>query len=70
MLMLHCLVFAAAGPWMPGAGDVSQMDPTIVYGAAPNMLVFAPDGGAGFDLGLSARFCCARCGPSLRLLLE
>ena len=49
MLML-CLVFAAAGPWMPGAGDVSPMDPTIAYGAAPNMLVFAPDGGAGFDL--------------------
>ena len=51
MLMLHCLVFAAAGPWMPGDGDVSPMDPTIAYGAAPNMLVFAPDGGAGFDLG-------------------
>ena len=50
MLMLHCLVFAAAGPWMPGDGDVSPMDPTIAYGAAPNMLVFAPDGGAGFDL--------------------
>ena len=50
MLML-CLVFAAAGPWMPGAGDVSPMDPTIAYGAAPNLLVFAPDGGAGFDLG-------------------
>ena len=49
MLML-CLVLAAAGPWMPGAGDVSPMDPTIAYGAAPNMLVFAPDGGAGFDL--------------------
>ena len=48
--MLHCLVFAAAGPWMPGDGDVSPMDPTIAYGAAPNMLVFAPDGGAGFDL--------------------
>ena len=45
-----CLVLAAAGPWMPGAGDVSPMDPTIAYGAAPNMLVFAPDGGAGFDL--------------------
>ena len=50
MLMLHCLVFAAAGPWMPGDGDVSPMDPTIAYGAAPTMLVFAPDGGAGFDL--------------------
>ena len=50
MLMLHCLVFAAAGPWMPGDGDVSPMDPIIAYGAAPNMLVFAPDGGAGFDL--------------------
>ena len=48
--MLHCLVFAAAGPWMPGDGDVSPMDPIIAYGAAPNMLVFAPDGGAGFDL--------------------
>ena len=36
---------------MPGDGDVSPMDPTIAYGAAPNMLVFAPDGGAGFDLG-------------------
>jgi len=48
--MLLCLVFAAAGPWMPGDGDVSPMDPTIAYGAAPNMLVFAPDGGAGFDL--------------------
>ena len=48
--MLHCLVFAAAGPWMPGDGDVSPMDPTIAYGAAPNMVVFAPDGGAGFDL--------------------
>jgi hypothetical protein len=35
---------------MPGDGDVSPMDPTIAYGAAPNMLVFAPDGGAGFDL--------------------
>ena len=45
-----CLVFAAAGPWMPGDGDVSPMDPTIAYGAAPTMLVFAPDGGAGFDL--------------------
>ena len=50
MLML-CLVFAVAGPVMPGAGDVSPMDPTMAYGAAPNMLVFAPDGGAGFDLG-------------------
>ena len=50
MLML-CLVFAVAGPVMPGAGDVSPMDPTIAYGAAPTMLVFAPDGGAGFDLG-------------------
>ena len=50
MLML-CLVFAAAGPVMPGAGDVSSMDPTMAYGAAPNMLLFAPDGGAGFDLG-------------------
>lgn len=49
MLML-CLVFAVAGPVMPGAGDVSPMDPTMAYGAAPNMLVFAPDGGAGFDL--------------------
>ena len=46
-----CLVFAVAGPVMPGAGDVSPMDPTMAYGAAPNMLVFAPDGGAGFDLG-------------------
>ena len=46
-----CLVFAVAGPVMPGAGDVSTMDPTMAYGAAPNMLVFAPDGGAGFDLG-------------------
>ena len=45
-----CLVFAVAGPVMPGAGDVSPMDPTIAYGAAPTMLVFAPDGGAGFDL--------------------
>ena len=45
-----CLVFAVAGPVMPGAGDVSTMDPTMAYGAAPNMLVFAPDGGAGFDL--------------------
>ena len=45
-----CLVFAVAGPVMPGAGDVSPMDPTMAYGAAPNMLVFAPDGGAGFDL--------------------
>ena len=52
MLML-CLVLAAAGPWMPGAGDVSPMDPTIAYGAAPNMLVFAPDGGAGFDYDLT-----------------
>ena len=42
-----CLVFAVAGPVMPGAGDVSPMDPTMAYGAAPNMLVFAPDGGAG-----------------------
>ena len=50
MLML-CLVFAVAGPVMPGAGDVSTMDPTMAYGAAPNMLVFAPDGGVGFDLG-------------------
>ena len=50
MLML-CLVFDVAGPVMPGAGDVSPMDPTMAYGAAPNMLVFAPDGGAGFDLG-------------------
>ena len=50
MLML-CLVYAVAGPVMPGAGDVSTMDPTMAYGAAPNMLVFAPDGGAGFDLG-------------------
>ena len=49
MLML-CLVFAVAGPVMPGAGDVSPMDPTMAYGAAPTMLVFAPDGGAGFDL--------------------
>ena len=49
MLML-CLVFAVAGPVMPGAGDVSSMDPTMAYGAAPNMLVYAPDGGAGFDL--------------------
>ena len=47
MLML-CLVYAVAGPVMPGAGDVSTMDPTMAYGAAPNMLVFAPDGGAGF----------------------
>ena len=46
-----CLVFAVAGPVMPGAGDVSPMDPTMAYGAAPNMLVFAPDGGVGFDLG-------------------
>ena len=46
MLML-CLVFAVAGPVMPGSGDVSTMDPTMAYGAAPNMLVFAPDGGAG-----------------------
>ena len=38
-----CLVFAVAGPVMPGAGDVSPMDPTIAYGAAPTMLVFAPD---------------------------
>ena len=51
MLLMLCLVFAVAGPVMPGAGDVSPMDPTIAYGAAPNMLVFAPDGGAGFDLG-------------------
>ena len=52
MLMLClCLVFAVAGPVMPGAGDVSPMDPTMAYGAAPNTLVFAPDGGAGFDLG-------------------
>ena len=35
---------------MPGDGDVSPMDPTIAYGAAPTMLAFAPDGGAGFDL--------------------
>ena len=54
MLML-CLVFAVAGPVMPGAGDVSTMDPTMAYGAAPNMLVFAPDGdgGAGFDYDLT-----------------
>ena len=45
-----CLVLAVAGPVMPGAGDVSPMDPTMAYGAAPTMLVFAPDGGAGFDL--------------------
>jgi len=38
-----CLVFAAAGPGMPGAGDVSSMDPTMAYGAAPNMLLFARD---------------------------
>ena len=43
MLML-CLVFATAGPVMPGAGDVSTMDPTMAHGAAPNMLPFAPDG--------------------------
>ena len=42
-----CLVCAVAGPVMPGAGDVSTMDPTMAYGAAPNMIVFAPDGGAG-----------------------
>ena len=59
MLML-CLVFAAAGPWMPGAGDVSPMDPTIAYGAAPNMLVFAPDGGAGFD-AWGGTTCSVRC---------
>ena len=52
MLML-CLVFAVAGPVMPGAGDVSPMDPTMAYGAAPNMLVYAPDGGAGCDLFVS-----------------
>ena len=46
--LMLCLVFAVAGPVMPGAGDVSPMDPTMAYGAAPNMLVFAPDGGAGF----------------------
>ena len=50
MLML-CLVFAVAGPVMPGSGDVSTMDPTMAYGAAPNMLVFAPDGGAGLAQG-------------------
>ena len=54
MLML-CLVFAVAGPVMPGAGDVSPMDPTMAYGAAPNMLVFAPAGGAGLDLGLTTK---------------
>ena len=43
------LVLAAAGLVMPGAGDVSTMDPTMAYGAAPNMLLFAPVGGAGFD---------------------
>ena len=50
-ILMLCLVFAAAGPGMPGAGDISSMDPTMAYGAAPNMLLFAPDGGAGFDLG-------------------
>ena len=47
--MMLSLVFAAAGLVMPGAGDVSTMDPTMAYGAAPNMLLFAPVGGAGFD---------------------
>ena len=45
--MMLCIVLAAAGPVMPGAGDVSTMDPTMA--AAPNMLLFAPVGGAGFD---------------------
>ena len=48
MLML-CLVFAAAGPVKPGSGDVPSTDPTVAFGAAPIMLLFAPDGGAGFD---------------------
>ena len=52
MLML-CLVCAVAGPVMPGAGDVSTMDPTMAYGAAPNMIVFAPDGGAGSAFGMN-----------------
>ena len=47
--MMLSLVLAAAGLVMPGAGDVSTMDPTMAYGAAPNMLLFAPVGGAGFD---------------------
>ena len=40
--MMLGLVFAASGLVMPGAGDVSTMDPTMAYGAAPNMLLFAP----------------------------
>ena len=59
-----CLVFAVAGPVMPGAGDVSPMDPTMAYGAAPNMLVFAPDRGSRDEACVVC--CSAACGRAGR----
>ena len=48
-MLILCLVFAAAGPVKPGSGDVPSTDPTVAFGAAPIMLLFTPDRGAGFD---------------------
>ena len=45
------IVLASAGPGAPGVGDVFSMGPTMAYGTVPHMLLSAPDGGSGFDLG-------------------
>ena len=51
MFLMLCAVFAAAGPEVPGVGDVFPMGPTMADGAVPHMLPSAPVGGAGFVLG-------------------
>ena len=51
MFLMLCVVFAAAGPEVPGVCDVFLMGPTMADGAVPHMLPSAPDGGGGFVLG-------------------
>ena len=43
MFLMLCVVFAAAGPEIPGVGDVFSMGPTMADGAVPHMLPSAPD---------------------------
>ena len=50
MFLMLCVVFAAAGPEIPGVGDVFSMGPTMADGAVPHMLPSAPDGRAGYVL--------------------
>ena len=61
MFLMLSIVFASAGPGVPGVGDVFPMGPTMAYGAVPHMLLSTPDWGSGFVLGVG----CSRVGGEI-----